>query len=80
MAVADEALTWCGDNMRAVYKAGSEVNAKPRIEALDREVLAAGLEGREIAADVGAQLRDEWIAADAAQFSKACQRAFDRRR
>ncbi len=80
MELAAEVVAWCGENMRAVYKAGTEVNAKPRIERLDREVLAAGLEGREIAADVGAELRDEWIETDAATFSKACQRAYDRRR
>jgi hypothetical protein len=73
-----ETMTWCGEHMRAVYKAATEINVKPRLEELDRQVLAAGLEGREIAADIGTRLRDEWIAADGEGFSRACQRAFGR--
>ena len=71
-----EALTWCGENMRAVYKAATEISENPRIEELDRQVLAAGLEGRQIAPDIGNRLRDEWIAIDAEGFSRSCDRAF----
>ena len=75
-----DTVSWCGQNMRAVYKSGTEINANPGIDELNREVLAAGLEGREIDADTGNRLRDEWITMNAASFSRACQRAFDARR
>jgi hypothetical protein len=73
-------LAWCGEHMRAVYKSATEVNSKPAIEELDRQVLAAGLEGREVALDIGNRLRDEWLAEDGPSFAKSCARAFAARR
>ena len=77
--LAAEAAAWCAENMRAVYKRATELRANPGIDELNREVLAAGLEGREIAADKGTALRDQWQQLDAAGFAKSCQRAFDSR-
>jgi hypothetical protein len=77
--LAAEAATWCGENMRAVYKRATELSANPGIDELNREVLAAGLEGREITAEKGNRLRDEWQQLDATGFARSCQRAFDSR-